>query len=239
MATGSGKTFTAVSFVYRLIKFANAKRILFLVDRNNLGRQTKREFENYVTPDDGRKFTQIYNIQHLQSQNIDEPSKVVITTIQRLYSMLRGEVRLEEDAEEDSFFEKPPTQMKPVEVEYNPRIPIEEFDFIIIDECHRSIYNVWRQVLEYFDATITGLTATPSKHTLGFFDQNLVTQYDHKRAVADGVNVQYNVFRIKTKITEHGSKVTKAEAEEYIPKRDKLTRLERMNKKAFRLLSRV
>jgi type I restriction enzyme R subunit len=129
--------------------------------------------------------------------------------------------------------------MKPVEVEYNPRIPIEEFDFIIIDECHRSIYKVWRQVLEYFDATITGLTATPSKHTLGFFDQNLVTQYDHKRAVADGVNVQYNVFRIKTKITEHGSKVTKAEAEEYIPKRDKLTRLERMNKKAFRLLSRV
>lgn len=227
MATGSGKTFTAVSFVYRLIKFAGAKRVLFLVDRNNLGRQTKREFENYETPDDGRKFTQIYNIQHLQSNAIDEPSKVVITTIQRLYSMLRGQEVFEEEIEEDSLFEKPPTEMRPVDVEYNTKIPIEMFDFVITDECHRSIYNVWRQVLEYFDATIIGLTATPSKHTLGFFNQNLVTQYDHQRAVADGVNVQYQVFRIKTKITAGGSKV---EAGEFIDKRDKMTRKERIEK---------
>jgi len=67
MATGSGKTFTAVSFVYRLIKHAGARRVLFLVDRNNLGRQTRTEFQQYVTPDDGRKFTEIYNIQHLSS----------------------------------------------------------------------------------------------------------------------------------------------------------------------------
>ena len=88
------------------------------------------------------------------------------------------------------------------EVEYNPTIPISTFDFIITDECHRSIYNRWRPVLEYFDAFIVGLTATPSKQTLGFFAQNLVTEYPHERAVADGVNVGYEVYRIKTEITE-------------------------------------
>ena len=107
------------------------------------------------------------------------------------------------------------------EISYNPQIPIETFDFVVTDECHRSIYNLWRQVLEYFDAFTIGLTATPSKQTLGFFNQNLVTEYSHERAVADGVNVGYEVYRIKTKITEDGSSV---EAGNYIDKRDKLTR---------------
>ena len=104
MATGSGKTFTAVSFIYRLIKFAGAKRVLFLVDRNNLGKQTLREFQGYRTPDDGRLFTELYNVQRLTSNVIDPVGKVTITTIQRLYSMLKGE-EYEEENEERSLFE--------------------------------------------------------------------------------------------------------------------------------------
>ncbi len=220
MATGSGKTYTAVSFIYRLIKFAGAKRVLFLVDRSNLGRQTKKEFQQYVTPDDGRKFTELYNVQHLTSNTIDPVSKVCITTIQRLYSMLSGEAEFEPENEEPSLFEISPDGA-PKEVSYNPQIPIETFDFIVTDECHRSIYGLWRQVLEYFDSFIIGLTATPSKQTLGFFNQNLVMEYSHERAVADGVNVGYEVYRIKTDITEKGSIV---EAGDFVDKRDKLTR---------------
>ncbi len=221
MASGGGKTFTAVSFVYRLIKFAKAKRILFLVDRGNLGRQTRNEFQQYITPDDGRKFTELYNIQHLTSNTLDPVSRVCITTIQRLFSMLKGEPEFEPELEEQSTFEVFPYGEAPKEVTYNPRIPIETFDFIVTDECHRSIYHLWRQVLEYFDAFIIGLTATPSKQTLGFFNQNLVMEYSHERAVADGVNVGYDVYRIQTEITEKGSKV---ESGFFIDKRDKLTR---------------
>ncbi len=221
MATGSGKTYAAVTFVYRLIKFADAKRILFLVDRNNLGRQTLREFQQYITPDDGRKFTELYNVQHLTSNTFDPVSKVCITTIQRLYSMLRGEKEFDPEVEEKSLFEEPEEEARPREICYSSNIPIETFDFIITDECHRSIYNLWRQVLEYFDAFLIGMTATPSKHTLGFFKQNIVTEYSHERAVADGVNVGYNVYRIKTRITDKGGRV---EAGEYVDRRDKVTR---------------
>jgi type I restriction enzyme R subunit len=221
MASGSGKTYTAVNFVYRLIKFANAKRILFLVDRNNLGRQTRKEFQQFITPDDRRKFTELYNIQHLTSNVIDPVSRVCITTIQRLYSMLKGETEFDENMEEQSFFEIYPQEVQLKEITYNPNIPIETFDFIITDECHRSIYNLWRQVLEYFDAFIIGLTATPSKQTLGFFNQNLVYEYTYEQSVADGVNVPYEVYRIKTEITEKGSSV---QAGYYIDKRNKLTR---------------
>jgi type I restriction enzyme R subunit len=220
MASGGGKTFTAVTTAYRLVKFAKARRILFLVDRNHLGRQTLKEFQQYVTPDDGRKFTELYNVQRLTSNKLDPVCKVVITTIQRIYSMLKGE-ELDPELEEHSTFELSAAQPKPPEVSYNPEIPIETFDFIVTDECHRSIYNLWRQVLEYFDAFLIGLTATPSKQTIGFFNQNLVTEYNHERAVADGVNVGYEVYRIKTRITESGSTV---EAGNYIDRRDKLTR---------------
>ena len=227
MATGSGKTYTAVSFIYRLIKYAKAKRVLFLVDRSNLGRQTKKEFQQYVTPDDGRKFTELYNIQHLTSNTLDPVSRVCITTIQRLYSMLRGEPEFEPEQEEESLFDLPPREERQRDVAYNPNIPIETFDFIVTDECHRSIYNLWRQVLEYFDAFLIGLTATPSKQTLGFFYKNLVMEYNHERAVADGVNVGYEVYRIKTRISEEGSVV---EAGNYIDKRDRETRRTRWEK---------
>ena len=226
MASGSGKTYTAVNFVYRLIKFANAKRILFLVDRNNLGRQTRREFQQFVTPDDRRKFTELYNIQHLTSNVIDNVSRVCITTIQRLYSMLKGETEFDESLEEQSIFEINPDEVQLKDITYNPNIPIETFDFIITDECHRSIYHLWRQVLEYFDTFIIGLTATPSKQTLGFFNQNLVYEYTYEQSVADGVNVPYEVYRIKTEITEKGGLI---QAGYYIDKRDKLTRKTRWN----------
>ncbi len=223
MATGAGKTYTACAFIYRLIRFAGAKRILFLVDRSNLGRQATAEFQQFVTPDTGRKFTELYNVQHLTSNKLDSVSRVTICTIQRLYSMLRGE-ELPEDADELSTYEIGAADGRPKEVAYNPNIPIEAFDFIVTDECHRSIYNLWRQVLEYFDAFLIGLTATPSKQTIGFFNQNLVTEYNHERAVADGVNVGYEVYRIKTQVTEQGGKVEKGF---YVDKRNKLDRSKR------------
>jgi type I restriction enzyme R subunit len=226
MATGSGKTFMAVSFVYRLIKHARARRVLFLVDRNNLGRQAFKEFDQYLTPDDGRKFTELYNVQHLQSNLLDPVSVVHITTIQRLYSMLCGEAEFDAANEEGSLFELGAAldAGPPKEIRYNPNFPIEYYDFIIVDECHRSIYNLWRGVLEYFDAFLIGLTATPSKQTFGFFNQNLVMEYSRQRAVADGVNVDGEVYRIRTQITEQGGNV---EAGFWIGKRDRLTRRQR------------
>ena len=223
MATGSGKTYTAVNFCYRLIKYSGARRILFLVDRNNLGRQTFREFQQFSTPDDRRKFTELYNVQHLTSNRPDPVSRVCISTIQRVYSMLSGR-ELEAESEEASLFEQKMGE-EPLTVGYNPAFPIEYFDFVITDECHRSIYHLWRQVLEYFDSFIIGLTATPSKQTFGFFNQNLVMEYSHEKAVADGVNVGYDVYRIKTEITEKGSRV---ESGFYVDKRDRLTRIRRI-----------
>jgi type I restriction enzyme R subunit len=221
MASGGGKTFTACNFTYRLIKHAKARRILFLVDRNNLGNQTYKEFQQFATPDDGRKFTELYIVQHLQSNKLDPVSKVCITTIQRLYSMLKGEAEFDTAQEEGSMFDLGPLIKQPVPVDYNPALPIETFDFIITDECHRSIYNLWRQVLEYFDAFLIGLTATPSKQTIGFFNQNLVMEYNHEQAVADGVNVDFDVYRIRTVISESGSSVI---AGLWVDKRDRLTR---------------
>ena len=220
MATGAGKTYTACAFTYRLIKHAGAKRVLFLVDRANLGRQAMAEFQQFVAPDTGRKFTEVYNVQHLTSNQLDSVARVTICTIQRLYSLLRGE-ELDEDLDEKSGYEIATADDRPKDVAYNQRIPIEAFDFIVTDECHRSIYGLWRQVLEYFDAFLIGLTATPSKQTIGFFNQNLVMEYNHERAVADSVNVGYEVYRIKTQVTEQGGKVEKGF---YVDRRSKETR---------------
>ncbi len=221
MATGSGKTFTAVSSIYRLVKFGEARRVVFLVDRANLGRQALKEFQQYTTPDDGRKFTELYNVQFLTSNKIDPVARVVISTIQRLYSMLKGEADLPHDLDEVSAATLEDLRREPMPVVYSPAIPIETFDFIVADEAHRSIYNLWRQVLEYFDAHIVGLTATPSKQTFGFFNQNLVMEYGHEAAVADNCNVDFTIYRIRTQITDQGSTV---EAGLYVDKRDRETR---------------
>lgn len=219
LATGAGKTYTACNFTYRLLKYAKAKRVLFLVDRNNLGRQTYKEFQSFRPDDDNRLFTSLHLVQHLKSNIINPDTEVVITTIQRLYSMLRGETEFDEGNEDVSAYESP--ALANVQVSYNPQIPPEFFDFIITDECHRSIYGLWRQVLEYFDSFLIGLTATPSKQTLGYFNQNLVAEYPYERSVADNVNVGYNIFRVKTEISDKGGKV---EAGYTIPKIDRKTR---------------
>lgn len=207
MATGAGKTFTACNFIYRLIKFAKAKRILFLVDRNNLGTQTKNEFSNFWLNGENRNFTDSYIVQHLQHNTVDKDAKVVITTIQRLYSILKGEEDYSGENEEVSAYETGALGHA-AEVSYNPTLPPEFFDFIVTDECHRSIYGDWRHVLEYFDAFVIGLTATPSKLTLGYFNQNIVAEYPYERSVLDGVNVDYQVLRIRTKIGEKGGKIS-------------------------------
>jgi type I restriction enzyme R subunit len=224
MATGSGKTFTAISAIYRLIKHGDATRVLFLVDRGNLGRQTMKEFQAYTTPDDGRKFTELYNVQLLTSNKIDPVARVVITTIQRLYSMLRGDADLDPTLEEASLFEASASfAREPVPVEYNPALPPELFDVLFVDECHRSIYSLWRQVLEYFDAHIIGLTATPAQQTFAFFNRNLVMEYNHAQAVADGVNVDFEVYKIMTRMTRHGATI-EAGPFEVVGRRDRATR---------------
>ncbi|MEL6943619.1 MAG: DEAD/DEAH box helicase family protein, partial [Bacteroidota bacterium] len=198
MATGAGKTFTADTFIYRLLKFAQAKRILFLVDTKNLGQQAEQAFMQFQPKDDNRKFTELYNVQRLSSNYIANDSQVCISTIQRLYSILKGD-ELDESAElenpnESSWMQKQVRQKTALPVTYTPQIPIEQFDFIVIDECHRSIYNLWRQVLEYFDAFLIGLTATPDKRTFGFFNENVVSEYTYEQSVLDGVNVDHEIY---------------------------------------------
>jgi type I restriction enzyme, R subunit len=227
MATGSGKTMLAVTALYRLIKFGGARRVLFLVDRGNLGEQAEKDFQGYWTPDDHRKFNELYNVQRLTTNTIGSSSKVVISTIQRLYSMLTGVEQppgaTEEEEEHGAEFVPPGLPREAVPVAYSAAIPPEFFDFIVIDECHRSIYTVWRQVLEYFDAFLVGLTATPAKHTFGFFNQNLVMEYSHEKAVADGVNVDFEIYRIRTQITQGGSTI-EASTEPVVGRRDRRTR---------------
>ena len=228
MATGAGKTFTAATFVYRLLKFADAKRILFLVDTKNLGEQAEQEFMKFQPNDDNRKFTELYNVQRLNSSYIASDSQVCISTIQRLYSILKGE-ELDESAEmenpnESSWMQEQVNKKEPLPVIYNERVPIEQFDFIIIDECHRSIYNLWKQVLDYFDGFLIGLTATPDKRTFGFFNENVVSEYTYEESVADGVNVPYDVYTIETEISQKGGAL---KAKEYVDKREKLTRRKR------------
>ena len=220
MATGAGKTRMAVTESYRLIRYGGFNRVLFLVDRNNLGDQTLREFRDYTTPDDGRKFTDLYNVDKLTSAGMVASSKVVISTIQRVFAALRGiEAPEDDDPDIDNFM--PPA---PVTAEYSALLAPESFDLVIVDECHRSIYGVWRSVLEYFDAHILGLTATPTKQAFGFFEQNLVSEYTYPQSVADGVNVDFEVYRIKTAISEDGSTI---DAGTIVPKQDRRTRQQR------------
>lgn len=223
MATGSGKTFTAITSVYRLLKYADAKRILFLVDTKNLGEQAEQEFMSYLPNDDNRKFTELYNVQRLKSPFIASSSQVCISTVQRMYSLLKDEP-LDESAEETNPAELMVRPKQPLPVVYNKKIPPEFFDFIIIDECHRSIYNLWRQVIEYFDAYLIGLTATPDNRTYGFFRKNVVSEYGHERAVADKVNVGNEIYIIDTEVTKKGSKI---KADQQVERRERLTRKKR------------
>lgn len=222
MATGSGKTFTAITQVYRLLKHAGAKRILFLVDTKNLGEQAEQEFMSFLPNDDNRKFTELYNVQRLTNPSIAGDSQVVISTIQRMYATLKGE-DLNEGAEDESGA-TPSYRRTPLPVVYNPKLPPEYFDVIVIDECHRSIYGLWRQVIEYFDAFLVGLTATPDNRTFGFFQKNVVSEYTHEKAVADKVNVGNEIYLIETQITKQGETL---KAKQLIEKRERDTRAKR------------
>ena len=222
MATGAGKTYTAITSIYRLLKHARGKRILFLVDTKNLGEQAEQEMMSYVPIDDNRKFTELYNVQRLKSSFVAKDSQVCISTIQRLYSILK-DTPLDEATEEIN-----PAELKlgkePLPVVYNEKVPPEFFDFIFIDECHRSIYNLWQQVIDYFDASLIGLTATPDNRTYGFFKKNVVSDYSHEKAVTDGVNVGNEVYVIETQITQGGGVIP---AHVQVERREKLTRKKR------------
>lgn len=209
MATGAGKTFTAITAAYRLLKYGRMNRILFLVDTKGLGEQAEREFLAYRPTDDNRSFSQIYGVHRLRSSYIPDGVQICISTIQRMYSILKGD-ELDESAEETSFNEFVTADSKaPKEVVYNEKYPPEFFDCIIVDECHRSIYNVWNQVLEYFDSFIIGLTATPDKRTFAFFNENVVSEYPREQAIIDGVNVGEDIFLIETKIGKNTTHIMK------------------------------
>ncbi|MEX2673424.1 MAG: type I restriction-modification enzyme R subunit C-terminal domain-containing protein [Phycisphaeraceae bacterium] len=223
MATGAGKTFTAITAIYRLLKFAKARRVLFLVDTRNLGEQAEQEFMAYQPADDNRKFTDLYKVQRLTSRFIAPDANVCISTIQRMYSILKGEELAAEDEQTNPAERALPNA--PMPVAYNPAVPPELFDFLIIDECHRSIYNVWQQVLEYFDAFQIGLTATPDKRTFGYFKENVVSEYPYEESVADGVNVGFDIYRIETEVTQNGGVISKGEG--FVEVREKLSRKQR------------
>lgn len=222
MATGAGKTFTAITSIYRLLKCTKAKRVLFLVDTTNLGKQAEQELQAFVPQDDKTIFTNLYSVQRLTSNYIDPNAQVCISTIQRMYSILKG-VELDERNEEVAS-EQGVLLGGGGTIAYNAKLPIEEFDLIIIDECHRSIYNLWKQVLDYFDTFLVGLTATPDARTFGFFNKNVVSEYGYEEAVADGVNVPYDVYKIETEITSRGARI---EAKEFVDKRSRVTRAKR------------
>lgn len=220
MATGAGKTFTAITAAYRLLKYGKMKRILFLVDTKSLGEQAEREFLAYTPNDDPRNFSQLYGVRRLKDSYIPTDIQICVSTIQRMYSILKGE-ELDEGAEEVPIEEYVTAESKaPKEVVYNEKYPPEFFDCIIVDECHRSIYNVWSQVLTYFDAFIIGLTATPDKRTFAFFDENVVSEYTREQAIVDGVNVGEDIFLIETDVTKNGARLMR----QLIEYRDRLSR---------------
>ena len=223
MATGAGKTFTAITEAYRLLKYGKMNRILFLVDTKSLGEQAEREFLAYTPNDDTRSFSQLYGVRRLKSSYIPNDVQICISTIQRMYSILKEE-DLDESIEEESFNEYVTADSKaPKEVVYNEKYPPEFFDCIIIDECHRSIYNVWQQVLTYFDAFLVGLTATPDKRTFAFFNENVVSEYRREQAIIDGVNVGEDIFLIETEVSQKGGHILKR----VIEYRDRLSREKR------------
>ena len=223
MATGAGKTFTAITAAYRMLKYGKMNRILFLVDTKSLGEQAEREFLAYRPNDDNRSFSEIYGVRRLKSSYIPSDVQICISTIQRMYSILSGE-ETDESIDEISLEEVTSMEKRsPKEVVYNEKYPPEFFDCIIVDECHRSIYNVWNQVLEYFDAFIVGLTATPDKRTFAYFNQNIVSEYSREQAIIDGVNVGEDIFLIETNVGKNGAHIMK----QLIESRDRMSREKR------------
>lgn len=202
LATGAGKTYTACMAAYRMLAYTQMRHVLFLVDRNNLGKQAETEFGTFRLTENGEAFNNIYAVDRLKSAKIPNDTNVVISTIQRLFSLLKGEEIT--DTDDDDTDEA----TSEVALPDNPKLPHDFFDLIIIDECHRSIYGNWQKVLAYFDtARLIGLTATPIPETMAFFNNNRVVNYTLEQSIVDGVNVDYRVYRIKTRATEEGGAI--------------------------------
>lgn len=206
LATGAGKTYTACLAAYRMLSYTPMRRVLFLVDRNNLGKQAEGEFGTFRLTENGEAFSTIFTVNRLRSSSIPSDSNVVISTIQRLFSFLKGETI--EDNDDDDENEPAEEVILPPNLD----LPHDYFDMIIIDECHRSIYKNWRKVLEYFDtARLVGLTATPIPETMAFFNNNRIVNYTLEKSIVDGVNVDCRVYRIKTQVTETGGAILEGE----------------------------
>ena len=211
LATGAGKTFTACTAAYRLLNYMGAKRVLFLVDRNNLGKQAEGEFGTYKLTETGNAFSDEYIVHRLRSVEKIGNASVVISTIQRLFAALTGQEVDEPDDDEEMEHDED-TPGKQVQLTGNVLLPSDFFDVIIIDECHRSIYGDWQQVLTYFNnAKIIGLTATPTPEAMAFFNKNRIVNYTLEKSIADGVNVPPRVYRIKTEISEAGGTLNEGE----------------------------
>lgn len=210
LATGSGKTYAACTAAYRFLSYTSAKRVLFLVDRNNLGLQAEGEFSSYKLTETGDTFSSIYTTERLKSKNIPTDANVIISTIQRLFAAITGQEIDDSDDDEDTEFDDI-TDEKEIDLGENLKLPPDFFDFIIVDECHRSIYGKWKKVLNYFSsARIIGLTATPTPEADAFFEKRVIN-YTLEKSIADGVNVDYRIYRIKTKVSEEGGIIHKGE----------------------------
>lgn len=215
MATGTGKTFTIISSIYRLLRSGYAKRILFLVDRRALAAQAVSAMSAFETLD-GLKLDREYEIysQRFRRDDIDEDihfdpkilpeeyltnphenhTYIYVSTIQRMSINLLGK-----DAISDFEYDVDAEKLD---------IPNNTFDVIIADECHRG-YSAketgrWKYVLDYFDAVKIGLTATPAAHTIAMF-KNKVFTYSTEQAILDGYLVDYDAVKIKSDIHINGA----------------------------------
>ena len=213
LATGSGKTYLACLAAYRLLNYTPTRRVLFLADRNNLARQAETEFKLFNKTEKQQSLNDLYTINRLT-----KPDKIngdiIISTIQKLFAVLTGqstdETNEDEEDENNLNFDETDEQKAESEIDLGKdiKLPSDYFQFIIVDECHRSIYGKWQSVLKYFkDAKILGLTATPTPEAYAFFNDNIIEKYTYDDSVVDGVNVPARVYRIKTEQTEHGGAI--------------------------------
>lgn len=214
LATGSGKTYLACLASYRLLNYTPTKRVLFLVDRNNLARQTETEFSLFDRTEKQKPMNELYQINRLtKPENIQ--GDIIISTIQKLFAVLTGQVITEddEDKEDEKNGLKDVTKNEPaIVLGEDLKLPSDYFQFIIVDECHRSIYGKWKAVLDYFkDAKVLGLTATPTPEAYAYFNKNIVEEYTYEDSVVDGVNVPARVYRIITDATVHGGTINQGE----------------------------
>jgi len=214
LATGSGKTYLACLASYRLLNYTPTKRVLFLVDRNNLARQTETEFSLFDRTEKQKPMNELYQINRLtKPENIQ--GDIIISTIQKLFAVLMGQNITEddEDKEDEKLGLKDVIKNEPdIVLGENLKLPPDYFQFIIVDECHRSIYGKWKAVLDYFkDAKVLGLTATPTSEAYAYFNKNIVEEYTYEDSVVDGVNVPARVYRIITDATVHGGTINQGE----------------------------